>query len=490
MFAAGADPTGADNLKLSFSDLLARARGLTQLENRQTRYGTPYTNTKGYHFYGHLDLSLRLSAAEDDRPAKKYLEILQAFTTVAERAGKEFDLVIFEVQGERIHLFLETEDGPGQRQNIIDFARVWNAGVNEVVKPKAGTDFKSFSMAADFGSTLVVLSSGEDESIVSLGNAANRPAKHLSRWQGPRNGHLKLNVASLRPDGENADAVWEDHDVSEVPPSVARGLTKALLNRVTESIDTTVSNYMELSAKELAPVSDVPVQSPLKKQGFAFRADYDGFSARVQAAMAAPEQAQQALVDEFAQIMRQVPQDFANGIKGTVTIFPWAGDCANLFIEAEVDYETAQTSLPARAAHTWHKNAKSYKGLRPSEGPHKWAVGVLGGEDGATLVARVQTEHRHFPVAAGWGWGRSIDAYQASGVGAEDTVISLEDRKALDDQYAEPFKELDTRFEKAGYEALDKAVRGTGKTEPRSEPAPFYIGSKKEELPAQRPHSL
>ena len=232
MFAAGADPTGADYLKLSFSDLLARARGLTQLENRQTRYGTRYTSTRGYHFYGHLDLGLRLFAAEDERPAKKYLEILQAFTTVAERAGKEFGLVIFEVQGERIHLFLETEDGPGQRQNIIDFARVWNAGVNEVVKPKAGTDFKSFSMAADFGSTLVVLSAGEDESIVSLGNAANRPAKHLSRWTGTRNGHLKLNVASLRPGGENADAVWEDHDVSEVPASVVRGLTKALLNRV------------------------------------------------------------------------------------------------------------------------------------------------------------------------------------------------------------------------------------------------------------------
>ena len=91
-------------------------------------------------------------------------------------------------------------------------------------------------------------------------------------------------------------------------------------------------------------------------------------------------------------------------------------------------------------------------------------------------------------MAAGWGWGRSIDAYQANGVGAEDTVIALEDRKALDDQYAEPFKELDTRFEKASYDALDKAC--CGKVQVVSEPAPFYIGTKKEELPAQRPHSL
>ena len=322
-------------MKLTFRDLLDRARGLTQLENRQTRQGTPYTRTKGYHVYGHLDLALRLSAAEDDRQAKKYLEILQAFTTVAERAGKEFDLVVFEVQGERIHMFLETEDGPGQKQSIIDFARVWNAGVNKIVKPKAGDAFKSFSIAADFGSTLVLLSSGEDESIVSLGNSANRPAKHLSRWQGSRNGHLKINVAALEVGGEDKDARWEDHDVSEVPAAVTRGHTDALLNRVTASIETTVSNYLELSAKELEPVGNAPVHRPLKKQGFAFRADYDGFSKRVQAAMAGTDQAQQILVDEFDQIMQQVPQEFADGIKGTVTIFPWSGDCAMVFPQKE-----------------------------------------------------------------------------------------------------------------------------------------------------------
>ncbi len=474
-------------MKATIQELLQRARGQIQLENRQTRQGTDYTKSKGYHLYGHLDLALRLSAAEDDGPAKQYLNILQAFTTVAERTGREFNFVIFEVQGERIHLFLETNDGPGNLESVIDFARVWNAGVNAVVKPKAGENFKSFSMAADYGSCLVLLSSGGDvsESIISLGNAANRPAKHLSRWEGPRNGHLKVNVAALTPGGENKDAQWRDIDVSEATP-VVRQSNARILNRVTEGIDPQISAYM---AKELKPVENAPVQAPIKKQGFSFRADYDGFSRRVEAAMAGPDPVQQALVDEFDTIMKEVPKAFEAQINGTVTSFPWAGDCANLFIEPKLDYETAQTSLPATAAHAWHKNAREYKGVRTPEGGHKWAVGILGGEDGATLIARVHTQHRTFAVAAGWAWGRSIDAYQAKGMAAEDSVIANEDKAALDDAYAAPFKEIDSLFQKATFAALDRVIGERSNEKSKPEPAPFYIAGKKEELPAQRPYS-
>jgi hypothetical protein len=475
-------------MKTTFQALLQRARGQVQLENRQTRQGTEYTKTKGYHIYGHLDLALRLSAAEDDKPAQKYLEILQSFTTVAERSGREFNFVIFEVQGERIHLFLETEDGAGNLETVTNFARVWNAGVNNVVKPKAGSDFKSFSMAADFGSCLILPSSGGDvsESLISLGNAANRPAKHLSRWTGERNGHLKVNVAALAPGGENRDAVWKDFDVSS-PTEISRaGNERAILNRVTEGIEPEISGYM---AKDLQPVGAAPVHAPIKRQGFSFRADYDGFSRRVEAAMGASDPAQQALVDEFDTIMKQVPKAFAAKIKGTVHTFPWAGDCANLFIEPEIDYETAQTSMPATAVHIWHENAREYTGVRVPEGGHKWAVGTLGGEDGVTLMARVYTQHRTFAVAAGWAWGRSIDAYQASGMGAEDSVIANEDKSALDDAYAEPFKELNSLFQKAGFDALDRAIGDRAKEKDKPAPAPFYIAGKKEEHPVERPYS-
>jgi hypothetical protein len=475
-------------MKTTFQALLQRARRQVQLENRQPRQGTEYTKTKGYHIYGHLDLALRLSAAEDDKPAQKYLEILQSFTTVAERTGREFNFVIFEVQGERIHLFLETEDGDGNLETVTNFARVWNAGVNDVVKPKAGTDFKSFSMAADFGSCLILPSSGGDlsESLISLGNAANRPAKHLSRWMGERNGHLKVNVAALAPGGENRDAVWKDFDVSSPGELSRAGNDRAILNRVTEGIEPEISRYM---AKDLQPVGTAPVHAPIKKQGFSFRADYDGFSRRVEAAMSQPDHVQQALVEEFDTIMKQVPKAFAAKIKGTVHTFPWAGDCANLFIEPEIDYETAQTSMPATAAHTWHKNAREYTGVRVPEGGHKWAVGMLGGEDGVTLMARVYTHHRTFAVAAGWAWGRSIDAYQASGMGAEDSVIANEDKSALDDGYAEPFNELNSLFQRAGFDALNRAVENAGRAKTKSAPAVFHIGKQKEELRAQRPYS-
>lgn len=475
-------------MKTTFQALLQRARGQVQLENRQTRQGTEYTKTKGYHIYGHLDLALRLSAAEDHKPARRYLNVLQAFTTVAERTGREFKFDIFEVQGERIHLFQETDDGPGNLETVTNFARVWNAGVNDIVKPKAGDDFKSFSMAADFGSCLVLTSSGGDvsESLISLGNAANRPAKHLSRWTTDRNGHLKVNVAALTPGGETKDAQWQDFDVS-TPTEFSRvANARVILNRVTEGIDSKIEAYM---AEELQPVGNAPVQAPIKKQGFSFRADYDGFSRRVEAAMSAPEQAQQALVDEFDTIMKEVPKAFAAKINGTVHTFPWAGDCANLFIEPKIDYETAQTSIPATSAHTWHKNAREYKGVRVPEGGHKWAVGVLGGEDGATLMARVHTEHRTFAVAAGWAWGRSIDAYQASGMAAEDSVIANEDKSALDDAYADPFEELNSLFQKATFDALDRAISERTKEKAKHEPAPFYIAGKKEQHPVQRPYS-
>jgi hypothetical protein len=475
-------------MKTTFQALLQRARGQIQLENRQTLQGTEYTKTKGYHIYGHLDLALRLSAAEDDKPAKKYLEILQSFTTVAERTGREFAFDIFEVQGERIHLFLETEDGTESLETVINFARVWNAAVNDVVKPKAGPDFKSFSMAADYGSCLVLPSSGGDvsESLISLGNAANRPAKHLSRWTVERNGHLNVNMAALAPGRETKDPYWKDFDVSTRTEFSRESSDRAILNRVTEGIEPEISGYM---AKDLQPVGTAPVHAPIKKQGFSFRADYDGFSRRVETAMSQPDHVQQALVEEFDTIMKQVPKAFAEKIKGTVHTFPWAGDCANLFVEPEIDYETAQTSMPATAAHIWHKNAREYTGVRAPAGGHKWAVGVLGGEDGVTLMARVYTQHRTFAVAAGWAWGRSIDAYQASGMGAEDSVIANEDKAQLDDAYAEPFKELNSLFQKATFEALDRAIGDRAKAKEKPAPAPFYIGGKKEEHPAQRPYS-
>src|SRR5207253_3029302 len=64
-------------------------------------------DTTGVHLYGDLHLTLELSAATEQDKANLFLEVLEDLARiVSDFARANPNILIFEVQGERIHLFL------------------------------------------------------------------------------------------------------------------------------------------------------------------------------------------------------------------------------------------------------------------------------------------------------------------------------------------------------------------------------------------------
>src|SRR5580693_948080 len=80
-------------------------------QTKTTRCGeNPFTDATGFHLYGELNLTLKLTAAEETTEAEKLIRILQEYATIGEACASESQAVLLEVQGERIHFFLNRPD--------------------------------------------------------------------------------------------------------------------------------------------------------------------------------------------------------------------------------------------------------------------------------------------------------------------------------------------------------------------------------------------
>src|SRR5579862_8850648 len=85
----------------------------------------PYADTTGFHLYADLDMVLALSAG-DPEAANRNLQILQAFASAADAVFYRNGLQILEVQGQRLHLFLETDDtGEESTNGLIGDCRIF-----------------------------------------------------------------------------------------------------------------------------------------------------------------------------------------------------------------------------------------------------------------------------------------------------------------------------------------------------------------------------
>jgi hypothetical protein len=68
-----------------------------------------------------------LAAAEDEEAAFRNLQILQVYATAAESAAMPAGIRILEIQGQRIHLLMETEpDGSVDLEFLYDACRVFH----------------------------------------------------------------------------------------------------------------------------------------------------------------------------------------------------------------------------------------------------------------------------------------------------------------------------------------------------------------------------
>lgn len=437
----------------------------------------PFTDTTGFHIYADLDLALEFSAG-DDQAAFRNLQVLQAFASSAEAVGRASGMRILEVQGPRLHLYLEAgTPTEADVRRLVQACRVFYQLATTEVSQLVGDVEFSIRMAADYGRAILVRSTGADisESLVSLGNVANRPAKKLSRDVGKAGvpaGTLALNEGAIRGREEsewrliNLDVARVEKAMDESDQETESRIT--MFSAANSQYPIVANSAMAILAREFEPNPQNPIHAPMRRSGFMFRADLEGFSATVRAAMSHGDEAVTVLVATFQQIMRY-PTAFKESLPEGVSVlcFPWAGDCANLFLECE-NYALERTHLPNAAALNWHnQNGESgVKWNRVLENC-QWLV-ALGGGDPATagrgriLTGNVIADGRTFHVGAGWSWRRSLDAEQSRGTDADGTVIQIEDYRGLESKYRDAYvdhPENPALFKVASLAALERAER-------------------------------
>lgn len=473
--------------------------------------GITHAWEQGFHVYGQLSLTLPLAASEDTQSAVRYLRIIQAYAAIADKCAQVAGGVLLEVQGEVIHALLPGELSKDAVDSVIAFSIALGQIVYAEIEPLAGDAWKSYVMATDHGhAVLIGNGNGSSDSIVSLGPAANSPAKQLPITEA---GHLSIKTEVLALVCPNVDCrkTWEQFDFRNplyMPRSggmsqsqkylLNESIMRAEAKRIMENRASMQPQIRVLTEQDITGEIENDVNSPFKTQGFYMRADLDGFTADV--AKAFEESSETAVIEivkRFSAFMA-FADAFAKSLNRRVLRLPWAGDCCNMILlpRSGITYSRERSYVPAVEAARWHDltaqadaDGRKWRDvLMESE----WAVSIAGGDkeeegsDGYLLVANIETSGRKFKIASGWGAGRSHDALETEGVHGRDTVIHKVDYEALSGNYRQHFKPLNSLFYKAGDLSMGKIKNEAVKAERQTGPA-IIVGSDIV-LPPPKPH--
>jgi hypothetical protein len=469
-----------------------------------------YRAERGFHIYGELRLSLKMTAAEDTRDAQRYLAVLQSYATIADTCARETQTELLEIQGERIHLIMPCEScDKAAIDKLIAFSISFAELIYKKISAKLGDEFQGFALAADHGDAFLLLSGNDTgNSIVSLGPAANAPAKRLGtdtdgRVRTPA-GHLALRSALLSSASYPADRnEWTNVNLRNVlqvfQPLADNLLTERLSASASAKLlleNSRAPRQVIFAESSYFSSRDFSSDQALKLTGFCLRADLDGFTKEVQDAFRTGNH--EALVKKFASVMGFAAQ-FCVRPERKIIQMPWAGDCANLIILPQYSfesYEDAQMYVPAQMPAEWHSQVSGKDSMNrlwsQILGNTRWAVACAGGktDNGSApviLLATVYTQDRAFMVAAGWSIGRSLDALDVKGVQGTDSVIPEEDYQALESHLQEMFAEkLDSRF-RISHQLTKEQIRDASTTASAQEKGPF-IPSAGRHVPSPKPH--
>jgi len=457
-------------------------------------YDAVVTSTTGFHLYGDLFLSDSLTRAETEAAAQKLLEAVEGVADIASAATHLDDVWLFEVQGLRTHIFIDAEGATSATVGrVLSFASYFAKSVDSRLRKLMGSDYRRFCMAVAHGDA-VVISTGRDgdDSLISLGNAANRPAKRLAREDiddGKLALPMELAVKSPLLSSEVAAQPsnrWVHVDVlrRNFPLKMSRDEQINFSTQLDESISSRAANRSQVkfaaNSRDFINVETSTVDRPAITEGLVIRADLDGFTAKVEEASKRGQEAIRGVVVEFLNIL-QVPDAFEAYLDQPVVRLPWAGDCYNAIIlpGPNQSYADLRKNLPPVACLRWHDpdgevNNTRPKPLRQIAATLEWSVGVAGGttSKGRVLVANISTRERSFLIAAGWGVRFSLEAQNSRGTTATESIVHIEDHAEM----CEPFKmkftpwEAGRGFRKASAKSLqDAANEAIGDLAPEKE---------------------
>lgn len=398
------------------------------------------------HVYVRLDFEKRFEAARTAEDARGFLRSVARAATAAAHLAEELGGALMEVQGSVLHVALPTPIGD---TTTLRFASDLH-WVLRALFDRPDARVRGWRMTADAGATLVVRGRGVhgDDSFVSLGRAANRPAKHLyAQLELPEDKRrLKRFWIGVR---DAQSGAWRYTSLEDTAPRVDKARVVAEKAQAAEpAIDYSRPISTPMAKASAAPIgpawspSSPSADRPQSYFGWVMRADLDGFSARVEGCFDNDLRLQE-LALEFRAIM-DAAAEFVERHRETLVQLPWAGDnfTAAALFSTVGQYDAAAPDRLVELSLDFEKDMRSAAGVAELRG---WAHGVAGGvphgnSHGNVFIGAVLIGGRRFLVGAGEGFGRSAQAFGDVNPDASQLVLYHEDTGRLAPHFREAFE--------------------------------------------------
>lgn len=410
--------------------------------------GVPFRPVELEHAYIKLDFEHQYENARTAEDAKLFLKSVARAALTTHGIVQHYGGELLEVQGSMIHAGLPvTHDSRGT--SARDFVTTLHAALQ--VLYAGSSRVQGWRMTVDAGKTLVVAGRGAhgDDSWVSLGPAANRPAKHLyAQLERPEERReLKRFHAGFYDAHTNR---WTHIDLDRSPQGL--GQLKSIAERARR--ETPTLRYIEAIGGErtvlgkMAPMgtpgtpASPTADRPHTYFGWVMRSDLDGFSARVAECLGDDHRLQE-LATDFYRIMDTAAAFVALHSEDLAQL-PWAGDnfTASAVFRTHDEYQNAASKRLVELCLDFEKEMNE---AAEDGGFGGWAHGIAGGAPhrnagGNVYLAGVEIEGRRFLVGAGEGFGRSAHAFGDVNPDAEQLVVYRPDWNQLDAAYKDVFK--------------------------------------------------
>lgn len=402
------------------------------------------------HLYVRLEFEHRFEVARTAEDARGFLRSVARAALAAAHLASEFEGALMEVQGSVLHIALPSSgDDLAVARFAADLHWAYRALFNG---PNARVH--GWRMASDQGNTMVVRGRGVhgDDSLVSLGRAANRPAKHLfAQMELPEEDRqLKRFSLGVRDVGTGA---WRHRRLEDLPSRMHKA--QAAAHKATMSdptIDFTRPTAMSGARAGAAPIGPAgSPQSPSADRpqayfGWVMRADLDGFTARVDGCFDDDLRLQELARDFYA--IMEAAAEFVGRHRESLVQLPWAGDnfTAAALFASKAEYDAAIARRLVELSLDFEKDMGGITAIAQLRG---WAHGVAGGAShgnasGNVFIGAVIVDGRRFLVGAGEGIGRSAQTFGDINPQASEIVLYEPDWDRLDAPYRKAFEKAVT----------------------------------------------
>lgn len=436
------------NFNAFVTDRRLDAAGIKRIASRRDK--TPLFPLFMCHVYVHLDIQRECEYPRNSRDALRYLKSVAKVASTLEAVAREFDGLVLEVQGSTIHVGLLGELAP--TQSIDSFADSAHTALDKI-SPRLSEIVLGWRFTADAGKTLLVPGLGvhQDLSFVSLGNAANRPAKHLYRQLSISESNRQLKRYYLAKRSEQTGD-WLHRPLRKVE------LGRTLQEGVKWASETAASAQLAQLADDgqIITAMAVPIAPPGSSGapsaerpecffGWVMRADLDGFTKRVEECHDHDTELLD-LGEKFLAIMDEA-RKFVAEHKEYMVQLPWAGDnfTAAVVFKSQPDYNTAREKRIVEHVLDFDRDLREALDLSDFNG---WAYGpvgtdVHGGAIGNVFIGAVEFDNRRFLVGSGQGFARSQQVFADIEPDANEMTAFMEDYEHMSEGYKKLFKEAE-----------------------------------------------